>query len=234
MNSLRSTGTLAVALLVFFLSAQADPAAGGKRKKGADEVYPAVGGAAQTQLCNGNYCLEVWAFLTGPFFETLEVRGALASPVFLQSSQPVEFFPEQIRLLILATEDSRPYVTADVLEESLTRVPAFIPPPQASRQESDIPLTHDTMMNVWFKAEWKHNGKHRRVDNLTWEEGYKVWRGLAPAEWYYTLTFSAHEVPLTDHLLVTVFDDNGRKLASLEASVPLGVLPFVQPDKKRD
>jgi hypothetical protein len=59
-------------------------------------------------------------------------------------------------------------------------------------------------------------------------------RGLAPAEWYYTLTFSARDVPLTDTLVITVFEDGGKQIASLDATVPLGVLPYVHNDKKRD
>lgn len=203
-----------------------------KPKKGPDEVFPAVGAAAQASLCNAEDCVEVWVFFAGPFFETLEVRGPLAAPVFLQGSQPVEFFPEQVRLLILATEDSRSHFTSGLLYDPSKRVPAFISPRLVQRLTTDVPLTHDTLENLRFKAEWKDDGELRAVDGLTWENGYKVWRELTAAEWYYTLTFTACDVPLSDHLLITFFDDGGRKIASLEATVPLGALPYVNLNKK--
>jgi hypothetical protein len=234
MNTLRFMAGLALAFLLFFTTAHGDPTAGKKRKKDADEAYPAVGGAAEALLCNRDYCIEVWVFFAGPFFETLEVRGPLAAPVFLQDSQPAQFFPEQVRLLILATENSGPRVASNLMDDPPKRVPAFISPPVVSRLDTDIALNHKTMMGLWFKAEWKHNGEARPVSDLTWEESYNVWRGLAPAEWYYTLTFSARDVPLTDTLVITVFDDSGKQIASLDATVPLGVLPYVHNDKKRD
>ena len=45
----------------------------------------------------------------------------------------------------------------------------------------------------------------------------KAERG-APTEWRYTLIFAASSIPLTDSLTITLFGDDGEKIASFDVA----------------
>jgi hypothetical protein len=112
----------------------------------------------------------------------LEVKGSPDAPVFLLDSHPAEYFPEALTLQIIAFgRGNRTGLHWGIFTSPpSTRQPPPPPPNLQTRQVTDTPLTHETMMGLWFKAEWKHNGEVRPVSDLTWEESYNVWRG---ADW---------------------------------------------------
>jgi hypothetical protein len=223
MNTLRFSFILYVSLLLGLLLL---PQTGLAAQEPAEEWLEDVARRPGLQVCNKDDCVSLSSSFQGLFFLSLKVKGTPEAPVFVSNSKPVEFFPESVTLGITAT--GRPIVSFTDLtkppprgKKPASKTAKGQPSPPVELQTTKVTLDHDTMMNLWFKAAWKHNGELRPVQGLTWKANYKRMRETWGPEWYYTLTFSTHDVPLTDVLVVTIFDESGKQLASLEAQVPV-------------
>jgi len=202
MKTLRTTTVLAAVGLALCLPVSAPAAADGNQN--AATFNPARQPPALATLCHRRDCVDVRGHFRGEFFDKLEVNDSSQARTFRVDGQPARFFPPVVQLEI----------------KFVARAANAPADPTASPQATGVPLTHDTLMRLRFKAEWRRAGKLRSVSGLSWENDYRKAETGAPAEWRYALIFAAASVPLTDTLVITLFADGGERIASLEASLP--------------
>lgn len=203
MNSSRTVAAIAAAWLVLCL-ASAPPARA--QDDGAQQESSSAQSAREpttlATLCHRRDCVDVRLHFQGEFFDKLEANGPAPNTTFQVDGQPVRFFPPVVQLEIMF----------------VARAGNAAAEPPASTQATDADLNHDTLMRLRFKAEWRHGETHRSVSGLSWENDYNKAERGAPAEWRYTLIFAASSVPLTDSLAITLFDDDGEKIASFDVA----------------
>ncbi|MGB8542114.1 MAG: hypothetical protein WCD49_10815 [Candidatus Acidiferrales bacterium] len=155
------------------------------------EVVPISSG----QIRDGKICVNFNPVMTaGDFFDGLERRETASGDEFRKSSQVVRNFPEQITVQVqtfITVCDADIYTAAPL--------PPFF-------------------NGIQFKAQWKRGLAMRAVSQVT------VQRVIFASEdgnnrLMFLLKIRDHDVPLTDHLIISVLSQQGKLLSRMSGKL---------------
>lgn len=148
-------------------------------------------------------CILFSAYMTaGQFFEGLEVTETASGRRFRKASQSASSYPERavVRFRAVVWRCSAP-----------------------PWEDPDPDLAKHIMISLRFEAQWKtglelrpaevllmatSEGPHQIRDTLWADKSY---------EWIYDLSINSKDIPLTDHLILSAFSKDGKRLARLSA-----------------
>jgi hypothetical protein len=195
-------------LLAMAIAAPADAAARSKNRIRYDDGVRFVTDAELRQ----GMCLFVWGMMTAPdFFAGLERRETPEGPQFRRGSRVVSQFPGEM-----------------IVRVRMREFPCHV----RVKQDEGPPLpelTLETMNSLRFEAQWKRGMRLRPVENLTLRTFFvdkdqpRLFVSMpaaaapAPSAWNYEFVVSSENVPLTDHLILSVFAPDGRRLVRVSA-----------------
>jgi len=155
------------------------------------EVVPITSG----QIRDGKTCINFNPVMTaGDFFDGLQRRETMSGDEFLKNSQMVRTFPDQITVQI---QTSITVCDADIY--TAAAVPSFF-------------------NGLRFKAQWKRGLAMRAVSQVT------VQRVMFASEdgnnrLMFLLKIRDHDVPLTDHLIISVMSPQGKLLSRMSGKL---------------
>ena len=138
---------------------------------------------------------------SGTFFENLTTHQKQGKQTFRVGSDEVKFYPERVLLKLRGYLDR-------------------CGPREEGRYRNDLRLDSDFMNSLQFKTYWKHGFDMRTADAKIEKQGRSVdpdFARLSPSTdvWEYQLSITSENVPLTDSLVLLVFDTNGVELSRL-------------------
>ncbi len=155
-------------------------------------------------------CLYLLGMMTAPdFFVGLERRETSQGTEFRRGSRVITQFPDQVIVRI--------------------RIREFPCRVRVKRDEGSAPpmATLETMSSLRFAASWKRGMQMRPVGNLTQRTFFVekdesllfIGMPTMPARnvWNYEFVVPSHDVPLTDHLILTIYTPDGWRLARVSA-----------------
>jgi hypothetical protein len=155
------------------------------------EVVPITSG----QIRDGKTCISFNPVMTaGDFFDRLQRRETPSGDEFLKNSQMVTTFPDQITVQV---QTSITICDADIY--TAAPVPSFF-------------------NGLQFKAQWKRGLAMRTVSQVT------VQRVMFASEdgnnrLMFLLKIRDHDVPLTDHLIISVISPQGKLLSRMSGKL---------------
>jgi len=155
------------------------------------EVVPITSG----QIRDGKICINFNPVMTaGDFFDGLQRREIVSGDEFLKNSQIVRTFPDQITVQI---QTSITVCDADIY--TAAAVPSFF-------------------NGLQFKAQWKRGLAMRTVSQIA------VQRVMFASEdgnnrLMFLLKIRDHDVPLTDHLIISVMSPQGKLLSRMSGKL---------------
>jgi hypothetical protein len=155
------------------------------------EVVPITSG----QIRDGKTCVNFNPVMTaGDFFDGLQRREKASGDEFLKNSQVVRTFPDQITVQI---QTSITVCDADIY--TAAALPSFF-------------------NGLQFKAQWKRGLAMRAVSQVT------VQRVMFASEdgnnrLMFLLKIRDHDVPLTDHLIISVVSPQGKLLSRMSGKL---------------
>ncbi len=155
------------------------------------EVIPITSG----QIRDGKTCINFDPVMTaGDFFDGLQRRETASGDEFLKNSQIVRSFPDQITVQI---QTSITVCDADIY--TAAAVPSFF-------------------NGLQFKAQWKRGLAMRTVSQIA------VQRVMFASEdgdnrLMFLLKIRDHNVPLTDHLIISVMSPQGKLLSRMSGKL---------------
>jgi hypothetical protein len=164
-----------------------------------NDRYQLSFGVQSTQI--GSAVVVFLGFVTADdFFRDIEKTTGSGDVTFSKHGAPLESFPEVLTVRVVASV-----------------------PRQKSKPGKGYPLDPDpaVMSSLHFRAEWKTDMALRQVTGFSFES---VKREDGPIEaireqWIYNFTLSGKNVPLTDHLIVTVLSNDNKVLLRMSASL---------------
>jgi hypothetical protein len=137
------------------------------------------------------------------FFSDLERVDIADGAIFRRRLQVVQYFPERLSVKLDAYETKWP--------------------PSKGVAPSPSGVDPEFMRALRFQAQWKTGMKLRAVDTLSVEkirdQEEQPDNDFLRRRWTYDLTVQSVEVPLTDHLIVSVFSKENKMLVRLSASL---------------
>ncbi len=155
------------------------------------EVVPITSG----QIRDGKTCINFNPVMTaGDFFDGLQRHETASGDEFLKSSQVVRTFPDQITVQV---QTSITVCDADIY--TAAPVPSFF-------------------NGLQFKVQWKRGLAMRTVSQVT------VQRVMFASEdgnnrLMFLLKIRDHDVPLTDHLIISVISPQGKLLSRMSGKL---------------
>lgn len=145
-----------------------------------------------------NTCLIFEPSMTsGDFFEGLQKLDSPDGTTFAKNSQRIELFPEDL--------------TVEIKIAAVACMPA--------KQESLGPIRlPDDVAHLRFDAQWKENMRlfEAQVSAQTFNVGTLVGKEMT---WYRTLTIHSATIPISDHVIVAVSSDDGRRIARVSVGL---------------
>lgn len=144
------------------------------------------------------------ALTGGDFFSDLERVDIPSGPIFRRHLRIVQYYPERLSVKLEAYETK------------------FAPKGSSPNPSGVDP---DFMRTLRFEGQWKTGMRLRPVDTLSLdkisdeEEQYPEDSRFLRHRWIYDLNVQSLEVPLTDHLIVSVFSKDNKRLVRLSASL---------------
>jgi len=145
-------------------------------------------------LTDGNLCVPLEASLTsGDFFDGLEAAETPSGRKFHKNSEEITEYPDEITLLVRARTDcsTSPYDPAD---------------PMNSKRIKDF------ILSLSFSLDWQTQLDRKPIEGFSSDllpppsPVVAEQEQSAPA-WSYILTLNTKDVPLTDHLVITVHSE---------------------------
>lgn len=131
------------------------------------------------------------------FFQDIERIGPPRQTQFRKGSEFVESYPEKI--------------TADV--------DVHVGPCQLFDEEVELSRAEKIVGQFIFEANWKRGMKMRPAE-ITWlarsrgpHRPMERWPGQVRNIWCFELSIPSYGVPLTDHLIVSVFTPDGKRIS---------------------
>ena len=155
------------------------------------EVIPITSG----QIRDGKTCINFNPVMTaGDFFDGLQRRETASGDEFLKNSQIIRTFPDQITVQVQTAIN---ICDADIY--TAAPVPSFF-------------------NDLRFKAQWKRGLVMRAVSQVT------VQRVMFASEdgnnrLMFLLKIRDHDVPLTDHLIISVMSSQGKLLSRMSGKL---------------
>jgi hypothetical protein len=155
------------------------------------EVIPITSG----QIRDGKTCINFNPVMTaGDFFDGLQRRETASGDEFLKNSQIIRTFPDQITVQVQTAIN---ICDADIY--TAAPVPSFF-------------------NDLRFKAQWKRGLVMRAVSQVT------VQRVMFASEdgnnrLMFLLKIRDHDVPLTDHLIISVMSPQGKLLSRMSGKL---------------
>ena len=149
---------------------------------------------------DGALCIDfVGSMTSGNFFEGLESTDTDAGRRFYSGNREITEFPEELTVEIKAR----------VVDCSVSR-------PQPLNDETARKLA--SVIN--FKVEWKKGVQQQPVEGFSLkisppEPAPMSELAPAPDVWTYMITVKSKNVPITDHLIVSINSGNGKLLTRL-------------------
>ena len=150
----------------------------------------------------GSMCLVLSANAeSGTFFENLTIHLKHGQPIFRVGPKEVKFFPEHVLVK---------------LDGYLDRCG----PREEGKYRNDLRMDNGFMTSLRFKTYWKHGFDMRTVDVKIEKQGLTIDSDLARSSpstdvWEYELSITSEDVPLSDSLVLLIFDGNGTELSRL-------------------
>lgn len=150
----------------------------------------------------GSTCLLLSAGVeSGAFFENLTTHQKKGKQTFRLGSEEVRFYPEHVLLKL------RGYVDK-------------CGPKEEGRYRNDLRFDSDFMTTLRFKTYWKHGFDMRAVDPKIEKQGRTIdpdFARLSPSTevWEYELSIKSENVPLTDSIVLLIFEASGTELSRL-------------------
>ena len=132
------------------------------------------------------------------FFDGLERIESANGPTFRKKKQLVLYFPDEITFDLKTTVASCS--------------------PGGGRQEQPTP-PQDFPKSLCFKFEWKVGTGISPAENLSQEIRGPSQVSPSQAVWHYLIRVKSHNIPLTAHLVVSIFPENGERLARVSVSL---------------
>ncbi len=143
-----------------------------------------------------NTCVFFTASMTaGDFFDGLRRIKTPTGAEFRKGSSVVDHFPEKISVEI------RGVVTKCSENPREVLVPG---------------LAADFMSSLRFEAQWGRGSEFQPAENLSAQTSPRPLSKLKNI-WTYTVTIPSKDVPLTDHLVVSVLSKEGKKVTRFSA-----------------
>jgi len=142
-------------------------------------------------------CTAIFVGTVAPddFFEKLAKTKTPSGEIFTIGSKEVKFFPETFTVSLIVSGPT-PY-----------------------GRHGCTKLGDDAMKSLTFGAQWKRGMTMRAVHNLVLGPSAILRKVGTMTACNYTLTFKDQDVPLSDHLILNVFNADGRLIARLSAQL---------------
>jgi hypothetical protein len=145
----------------------------------------------------GDTCMTIHATLLAPeFLENLERIQTQMGVEFRSRSGIVKTFPETI----------------------LVNIRTFLSKCNGSTAEQETVREVKLMDSLRFEASWESDSKTSSVNELAVKRSSRTPSAFYH-DWLYQLSIPSRDVPLTEHLNVTVFSQDGKKIASFTAAL---------------
>lgn len=170
-------------------------------------------GAGSEVYASGKMVANISAFLTaGDFFEGMERSTVNGLDQYRKEGRRVEAYPTEILVVVLIVPLRR---DQDV--------------PQWSKLMPDPEFGRNFAASLKFDLRWKRGFEMRSADRLSLEfrkgssvEGLSLVSGpnamhLDANEWAWEMRVASKDVPLTDHLVITINARDGSRLTRLSA-----------------
>lgn len=152
-------------------------------------------------------CLSIRGVVSAPqFFKDLKRRETSRGIEFRRGADVVQFFPKELSVRILIRE-----------------FPCHV----GLTQVSPLLMTTEKMSSLRFAAFWKQGMQMRPVENLTRPTFYRrreqptalvgVPVTIQRDTWVYEFTVSSRDVPLTDDLILEIFNQDGTRVVRVSA-----------------
>jgi len=153
-------------------------------------------GAKQAQL--DEICITVHSSLiAGDFFDSLQKIPSDHGVEFRKESNIVENFPDTI------------FVT----------IRAFVSQcGEKSSHDGEIKKEIDLMESLHFAASWKSGSETREIPDLSVKRSAKTSSAFYH-DWLYQLSIPSQNIPLTDHLKVSIFTKDGKRVVAFTAAL---------------
>jgi hypothetical protein len=143
-------------------------------------------------------CMTIYASLLAPdFFDNLERIQTPQGAEFRKKSDVVKTFPETIFVKIRAFV-SKCGGGSTAEQEALSEV--------------------KLMESLSFEASWERDSETRTIGQVSIKRSPKT-RSAFYHDWVYELSVPSRDVPLTDHLTVSIFTQDGKSIASFTAAL---------------
>lgn len=143
-------------------------------------------------------CITIQAALTsGDFFHRLERIQTDQGVTFRKNSKVVKNFPDTINVSIR-------FFHSECSPKRPTK--------------TDIAREMTLLGSLSFRASWEGASKPQEITPLSVKRTSKVPSALS-GYWVYQVSISSTDVPLTNHLKMAVFTEDGRHLATLTAAL---------------
>ncbi len=142
-----------------------------------------------------NTCIFFNVSLTaGDFFDGLHRINTPTGAHFRKRERTIDYFPDQILVEI----------RADV---SICDTPEIVV----------LPVAIEFMRSLRFEAKWKRESELRPIEDPSIERSQLPFGEMTRSVWLYKLTIQSKEVPLGDHLVITLITKGGERLARFSA-----------------